>query len=496
MLSWEIYQNLDTTHEHLFYNVLKTDYIIAGYVCACGHEEILLKSSDKWVQYSCPKCDNEIFYNANLAHKSFDSFIEEHHDNPNFENYYYYHETKKSALDYLEKCNLPIEYEYAIVNDDSKIISSYRTLDTIPKSIDYARQRIISQPIDLYTFTLNKDGSTAENYCMQYDYQMFVALKRHLDNYIYAHQNKFNIPLPNNNLRITYKDVVLFSNYPWLKEFDFYLWEDVKQLPQEDTTIQGALDYLLKGRHEKSIKKALYQNYHMQVAQYDCFKTSLINTVMATIKDPNFIAAIFKQNLHFEEITVAEELYLKQLIIFLQKHYSEKQIVSFLQEIDDSYFLTDLLRDFMYIGKDLDELFRKTKCTMVSLHNEFARCSFTKRNNQILHENITYLRGQEKAKAKIFNYDVKLPNTGGELLAWAEAMHNCLSGYFEQIRDNKTTIYGFFQDDAIEFAVEISYKTIIQASGICNSKLSDTQNEALVTWFHRYIVNEPSQYLN
>lgn len=496
MLSWEIHQDLDTTHEHLFYNVLKTDYIIVGYVCACGHEEILLKSSNKWIQYNCPKCDNEIFYNANLAHKSFDIFIEEQHDNPNFENYYCYHETKKSALDYLEKCNLPIEYEYTIVNDDSKIISSYRTLDIIPKSIDFARQRIILQPIDLYTFTLNKNGSTTENYCMHYDYQMFAALKRHLDNYIYTHKNKFNIPLPNNNLRITYKDVVLFSNYPWLKEFDFYLWEDVKQLPQADTTIQGALDYLLKGKHEKSIKKALYKNYHMQVAQYNCFKTSLINTVMTTIKDPNFIAAIFKQNLHFEEITVAEEQYLKQLIIFLQKHYSEKQIVSFLQEIDDSYFLTDLLRDFMYIGKDLDELFRKTRCTMILLHNEFARCSFNKRNTQILHENISYIKGQEKAKAKIFNYDVKLPNTGGELLHWAETLHNCLSGYFEQIRENTTTIYGFFQDDAIEFAVEISYKTIIQASGICNSKLSDRQNEALVTWFHRYIVNEPSQYLN
>lgn len=489
-LSWKLTKNLDDEKHQLFYNQVKTYYEIEGYCCACGHEEILLKSSEKWIQYSCPKCDNEIFYNANLAHKSFDSFIEEHHDNPNFENYYYYHETKKSALDYLEKCNLPIEYEYAIVNDDSKIISSYRTLDIIPKSIDYARKRIISEPIDLYAFTLHHhDGSTAENYCMQYDYQMFATLKRNLNQYINAHKNSFSMPPTRENLRLSYKDIVFFTKYHWLKEFDFCLWEDVNQLPKEDATIQSALDYLLKGRSEKSIKKALYENYYSQLETYDCFKSTLINTIIETIKDPNFIAKLFRQNLHCEAITVTEENYLKQLIFFLQKHYSEKQIASFLQNIDEPYLLMDLLREFIYMRENIEELFTKTKCTLRSLHDEFVECSMKNRNSQLFNENITYLHGQAKAKAKIFHYYVKLPHTGAELLEWAEDLHNCLSGFFEEIRDNKTTVYGFFNNDAIEFAVEVANKRIRQASGVCNKKLTDTQNEALKTWFDRFIVN-------
>ena len=95
------------------------------------------------------------------------------------------------------------------------------------------------------------------------------------------------------------------------------------------------------------------------------------------------------------------------------------------------------------------------------------------------------------------SYDVKLPSTGAELLHWAETLNNCLSGYFEPIRDNTTTIYGFFKGDTIEFAVEITDKTIIQASGFCNENLTDTQNEALKTWFNRFIVNaKDTSFLN
>jgi len=160
-----------------------------------------------------------------------------------------------------------------------------------------------------------------------------------------------------------------------------------------------------------------------------------------------------------------------------------------LQTIDEPNLLIDLLREFIYIKDELEGVLTKTKCTLRSLHDEFVECSMKNRNRQIFNENITYLHGQAKAKAKISHYYVKLPYTGAELFEWAEDLHNCLSGYFEEIRDNKTTIYGFFNENSIEFAVEISNKRIKQASGVCNKKLTDTQNEALNTWFNRFIVN-------
>jgi len=494
MLSWKITQSLDTTGDHLFYNVVKTDYTVAGYLCACGHHEILLTSLEQKLEYRCPECDNTSFYDANSAHTSFGYFIDgrlKYHDYYEYDHYDYPYGKKLFTIALLESSNIPIEYGYAISNDGhGNLTVSYRTLDLIPKTIDFARKKIISQSIDLYAFTLHHDGSTTERHCLlDYDYQMFATLKRHLNQYLNTNKNSFNLPPTDKNFRIGYQDIAFFAKHPWLKEFDFCFWEDVHQLPKEDATVQSALEYLLKGRNEKSIKKALYENYCKQLQTYDCFKSTLINTVIETIKDPNFIAKLFKQNLHFEGITVAEEHYLKQLIFFLQKHYSEKQIVSFLQTIDKSYLLIDLLREFIYIKEDLEELFTKTKCTLRSLHDEFVECSMKNRNRQIFNENITYLHGQAKAKAKISRYYVKLPHTGGELFEWAQDLHNCLSGYFEEIRDNKTTIYGFFNEYSIEFAVEISNKRIIQASGVCNKKLTDTQNEALNIWFNRFIVN-------
>lgn len=489
MMSWRISKYLDNEQDQLFYGVVQTKCMIDGYVCACGYETILLRDSIHEAEYCCPECNNIHFYDATLAHKSFDHFIsiytdEEHSILDPFD----YRDKKKCIISCLEKSTLHLEYDYILINNEDKIISSYRTLSSIPKEIDYARSKILSQPIDLYTLTLYKDGSNTESYCMQYDHHVFTTLRQNLNTYIQTHQNIFNIPISDQNINLNYQIIQFFGMHPWLKEFDFYFWEDVKQLPKEATTIQNAFDYLLKGRNEKSIKRALYQNYQMQLHQYHYFKTTLINTIIETIKDSNFVAELLNRDLHCKGITLSEEQHLKQLILFLQRHYSEKQIVSFLIELDDTNYLTDLLREFIYTGKDIDELFKKTKCTLVELHDAFVKCSHYKHYKNTFQENIIYHNGQEKAESRVLDYDIKLPHNGAELFDWAVSLHNCISGYFDQVNENRTTVYGFFSNNRIEFAVEISDNTIIQASGISNRKLSDIQNEALKTWFHRFIL--------
>lgn len=114
---------------------------------------------------------------------------------------------------------------------------------------------------------------------------------------------------------------------------------------------------------------------------------------------------------------------------------------------------------------------------MNALHDEFrVACARFMHAKQIFF-NIVYRDQQEKAETKVLGYDVKLPHTGRELFEWSERLRNCLSGYFHQIYEDQTTVYGFFRNDTIEFAAEIADKTIIQASGVCNQELTPTQQE-------------------
>ena len=137
-------------------------------------------------------------------------------------------------------------------------------------------------------------------------------------------------------------------------------------------------------------------------------------------------------------------------------------------------------------------MFIKPKFTLQALHYEFSQCARHKHAKEAFYS-ITYHHQQEKAEAKVLGYEVKLPYNGKELFEWSVHLHNCLSGYINQVHQNLTTIYGFFYQDNLEFAVEIVDKTINQARCKYNKELTPMQNEALKTWFHRYIkegVNE------
>lgn len=491
MLSWKMWQYFDTDPSQLFHNVMQTGYLLRGYVCMCGHETIIVDSSSNEVQFSCPKCSNTTFFDANEAHGSFGYFLEDHDEEFKRSRHaflYSYDHKKESILDSLAKSTFPIEYEYAVVREDGCISSCYRSINEVPIAIDFAKEKIISAPVDLYRYELYDDGTNSESFMLGYDYQIFATLRQKLNQVLQQNPVFYNIPLLPKAVRLNHEMVSFFLKHPWLKEFDFYRWDDCEQLSQEINTISEALSYILKGRNEKSIKRALFNNYSLQLQTYDMYQTVFINTIIETIKDPNMVVSLLQHIVYYRGMTKDEEPHLKRLIVFLKKHYYEKQIISFIKQIDDGYYLLDLLREFIYCEQELDELFLKPKCTMNALHDEFSRCArFMHAKQTFL--SIVYRDQQEKAEAKVLGYDVKLPHTGRELFEWSERLHNCLSGYFHQIYENQTTVYGFFRNDTIEFAAEIADKTIIQASGVCNQELTPTQQESLKIWFHRFIKN-------
>ena len=489
MLSWKMWQYFDSDPSHLFHNVMQTGYLLRGYVCKCGHETIIVDSSSNEVQFSCPKCSNTMFFDATEAHGSFGYFLEDHDDTfkRSRRAFLYSDDHKKEPiLDSLAKSTFPLEYEYAVVREDDCISSCFRTVQNIPIAIDFSKEKIISVPIDLYRFELHNDGTYSESFALGYDYHIFATLRQKLNQVLQQNPGFYHIPPLPKTVRLSHEIISFFLKYPWLKEFHFYRWDYCEQLPQEINTISEALSYILKGRNEKSIKRALFNNYNMQLETYDMYQTVFINTILETINDPNLASFLLQHVMYYEGITKDEEPYLKRLIVFLKKYYTEKQITSLIKQINDSYYLMDLLREFIYCEEDIDELFIKPKCTMNALHDEFSRCARFMHAKQTFF-NIVYRDQQEKAETKVLGYDVKLPHTGKELFDWSERLHNCLSGYFHQIYENQTTVYGFFRNDTIEFAAEIADKTIIQASGICNQELTQTQQESLKIWFHRFI---------
>ena len=463
MLSWKLRKSLDDEKHQLFYNQVQTYYEIEGYSCACGHEEILVRSPYQ-EDYQCPICQNTHFYDANLAHNSFDNFC------------------------FLNR-KIALEYSFNVKSYEDRIVSSYQTAISIPKVIDFTKNKITSEPIELFSFTLYQNATQKIDHCISFNYGLLYDLKENLDCYINTNQHLFDVPSLGVKRHLTRNILSLFWAHPWLKEGDFHLWEDVDQLPKSDQTIESALLYILKNRNEKSIKKALYENYLHQIKEYACFKTTLINPIIVTISDANLVVQLLSHNLNRKEIILLEEPYITQFILFLKKYYTEKQIVRAIQQIEDNYYFSDLLRDFIYVQDALQSLFQKPKCSLSAIHDEIVRCSQIKRYNDLSNKQIYYNFGQEKACVRIMEYDVRLPESGEELYTWAEDLHNCLSGYFEMIYDNQTTVYGFFYEGKIEFAAEVADKTIYQASAIGNSSLDELQNEVLITWFHRYIVS-------
>lgn len=61
--------------QHLFYEKIKTDYMIESYICSCSHKEFIIKHSTENIDYICEQCGNDVFFNANDAWNHTDRFL-------------------------------------------------------------------------------------------------------------------------------------------------------------------------------------------------------------------------------------------------------------------------------------------------------------------------------------------------------------------------------------------------------------------------------------
>jgi len=147
-----------------------------------------------------------------------------------------------------------------------------------------------------------------------------------------------------------------------------------------------------------------------------------------------------------------------------------------------------LVNDFYNNTSVIVGKFKKVSCKVKSLHDEFIRCLREERFMTMQDEKISYSREELHHCIKINNYNVQLPQNARELFIWGEDLNNCIAGYFDEVLNKETIIYGVFRDTTLMFAVEIEDHMIVQASGKYNADLTEEENVVLDTWFKAYLI--------
>ena len=262
-------------------------------------------------------------------------------------------------------------------------------------------------------------------------------------------------------------------------------------LLKDSVILEDALKIISNYTNLKSVKKALYNSYILQLKENDTFDPTLINAFCHNIEDPNILVKLLR--LKFEYSTTHNSYIngLGPLILFLKNHYTEKQLYRLFRRdlTGNSYFLfRDMVHDFYDNQVVIVEKFKKTSCKVKSLHDEFVRCLREQRFISMQDEKLSYRREEVACCVTINKYCICLPQTAQELFMWGEDLNNCMAGYLEEVLNKETIIYGVFRDNFLVFAVEIEDNIIVQASGKYNSKLTQEQTALLDNWFKIYLV--------
>ena len=458
MVAWKLTTDFDA-ERHLFFEKIKTDYVVETYVCSCGVTDFITKHPSQQMGYICPGCDNSKFYSANSVWKNIGHFMDQYRD-------------------------LDLTFMYSVDHTEVSVVSHYYV--EVPKAIDYLKKEVYYGQRDVHTYTLKTDGTFVENYLLRFSPTVVTQLKSNMETYLNKH-NCFNIPKSKEKI-LTLKMATFFLKNRNFKDFDFYYWTYIEMIQGKDVDVPSALQIISRYTKTKSVKKAVYQNYVDQFREHGNYDSIFVELFCEVIEDPNILTKLLALNLHETQAYVREKEGLLSLVRFLKQHYTEKQILKLFASLtrDDRILFQDLVSEYEYRVETVETLFQKVSCNVQALHDEFVRCTREKRNQTIIHEKLQYGKVDALPCVEVADYYIQLPHSGKELLSWADILHNCMAGYFDTIRNNETRIYGFFEERTLRFAVEISDKKLIQASGKYNAHLTKEQKEVCGTWLKRF----------
>lgn len=258
------------------------------------------------------------------------------------------------------------------------------------------------------------------------------------------------------------------------------------------------LDFTLKQRQEKSIKKALYQGYENSISRIGYYPYSDY-IFSRSIENIDLLIKLYKINPEIKQHIFTNETFSVaiEFILFLKKYYIERQIAKlFIEGMQGVYQYESGLnenglddwRDTLRMLQtpnafnSLEKHFSKVKLTTKKLHDEIVRIfqlvSYELDTKEIFEYNKKYI----SACGTYEELEFKLPSTVKELSLWAKILHNCMFGYSKRIHQQQSIIYGVFRAKKLLYAVELNGSRIVQAKATSNMIVPHSDMARIEYW--------------
>jgi len=463
------------------------------YFCSCTKEFKLRTEINEpnAPDILCPMCGNDYFK---------DAVVFENMKSTKIWKYFKWMSVVSEDKDYW---NISLKYETPILNDKTYEIKLNNK--------------------DLLHIRLKKDGSVASKISYKSkvvsQYSLFMddrvqpfkkllldEAKESLYNYIMMNKSKVIEWIDDNELKEfsiddKLKYLTFFLKNSHLKEHRFFFWrmDNIQDHTIKHTTQIEMLNFVVDNRKEKSIKKALYLGYensinHIGYYPYsDYIFSRSIKNIDLLIKLYGIYPAIKQHIFTDETFAVAIEF-----ILFLKRHYTEKQIVKlFLEDMQDVKEYKNRLnnwRDTLRMLQtrnafsSLEEHFSKVKLTTKKLHDEIVRVFHIVSYELDAKESFEYDEIYLSACSTYKELEFKLPLTVKELSLWAKMLHNCMFGYSRSIHEQRSIIYGVFRAEELLYAVELNGFRIVQAKAVSNNTIPAEDMSIINGWKNNSLI--------
>ena len=494
-LSW--YLTLNINNLKTLFSQENLPYEVDCYLCSCSHKEIIMKNrNDILDEFECKNCQNKLFYNANKYHSNS-----------------LWYQQLNSILDNEFLSNIEAE----IIIDEENNLKSFIGLK-IPISIDLASEEIIYTTKKIFEVEINKSGNIKDNLFVNLHFEELKSYREKRDEAYFNVHIEENILINRHHLVkifknrileklktfylfekinhfekiISFEEVAFFYSHSFILDYEFYYWKNIELLPTHNMNLLNGLQFILNYRKEKSLKKAVFLDYKKQLEENKAYYFTYVYCITRLIKDVNIAKRMIELDFSYHLEILDESFRLYEFINFLLERFNEKQIENifkgYLKNKNERFWLIDSINLYSELK---DEIYNLTlsKANYITIHDQLGNFQRRFTERAIFDMTFEYEKKYINACYKIEDYEIYLPNTGNELYEWAEKLENCLFSYGFQIKDRRTTIYGFFIDNEIKFAIEIKNKKIVQARKKFNKTLSTKENDLVDNWFKKELVH-------
>lgn len=450
--------------KNLFSKEEVSEYQAHFYHCECGHNEVALSSNGETPLYQCEQCDNTCFINIDV---------------------------KKGYLT-LHYTNLNFIYECKKV-DDGYIVNTYLN---IPYHADFLRNKLLYKKEFIASLTVSFSKRSHIFKLPRKNFRAIDILKRKTKDFIIKDTGDELIYYKDSLNKI--EEIHPFSFNPNLIDTEFSFWKkiDLRILnnPKSRIGVIEMLHYLLNYRKERSLKRVLFEKYKQlqdDGPSFGFFDPLGPFVVSRCFNDPNIASKLLKNDCMISEPLEEGRYSLHDMIwflMFLKKHYREKQIAKMLLDFKNEWHIwSDIIFLVPNNKRILKRKFNKVKLTIENLHNEIIRCTIEAQRKPLVKLKFSYEENYKQACTKMVDLEFRLPSTNEELWYWAECLHNCISGYYDAIEKRRTTIYGAFRDHKILYAIEVTSLEINEMSGKYNNVIPIEDKNIINKWWEKYL---------